>query len=72
MADNGIGARLTRKEDDRHLRGRGEFRRGNRESRGACEHAADIKVASLRRARVGRNGDRTTGNCLVPSCNNGG
>jgi hypothetical protein len=46
-----------------------EYRRGNRESRGACEHAADIKVASLWRARVGRNGgNRTTGNRLVPFC----
>src|ERR1700730_15363285 len=25
MADNGIGARLKRKEDDRHLQGRGSF-----------------------------------------------
>jgi hypothetical protein len=44
-----------------------DYRRGNRESRGACEHAADIKVGSLRRARVGRNGrNRSTGNRLVP------
>lgn len=34
---------------------------------------ADITVASLWRARVGRNGgNRTTGNRLVPFCNNGG
>jgi hypothetical protein len=34
---------------------------------------ADIKVASLWRARVRRNGgNRTTGNRLVPFCNNGG
>jgi hypothetical protein len=27
-----------------------DYRSGNRESRGACEHAADMKVGSLRRA----------------------
>ena len=35
MADNGIGARLTRKEDDRHLHGRGNF-------------VADIKLVGMR------------------------
>ena len=35
MADNGIGARLTRKEDDRHLHGRGNF-------------VADIKLAGMK------------------------
>jgi aerobic carbon-monoxide dehydrogenase large subunit len=35
MTDNGIGARLTRKEDDRHLHGRGNF-------------VADIKLAGMR------------------------
>ena len=35
MADNGIGARLTRKEDDRYLRGRGNF-------------VADIKLAGMK------------------------
>ena len=35
MADKGIGVRLTRKEDDRHLRGRGNF-------------VADIKLAGMK------------------------
>src|SRR5260370_24220027 len=35
MADNGIGARLARKEDDRYLRGRGNF-------------VADIKLAGMK------------------------
>jgi aerobic carbon-monoxide dehydrogenase large subunit len=35
MADNGIGARLRRKEDDRHLHGRGNF-------------VADIKLAGMK------------------------